>query len=904
MKLAFKLLIVLALSYNLSHSQNNIRENKILLELIQKGYDAGSIKNPSLFFTEYEKQGIAGEKSYFDIGKYFTSVSGIAINNQGTILAAGYEDGHLKLWNMKTGGVIKQLNLHSGAVTALKFSHDDQLLASGGPDNTIRVTRISSGNPTNIFYGATGLTSSLSFSHNGKILASGGMDKTISIWSMISNVKITSLISHRGQITDLDFSPNDVFLASASTDSLIKIWNTESWLENVNLKGHNGAVNTLTFFPDGFRLASGGSDSAIIIWSFLTGQVMKTLTDHKNRVNYLSFGLDGKKLFTGSYDNVIKVWNTDNYELLSNVKCSGVFRAISPDGVSAVLANGEIINVWNIDSSYQISSLAGHSATVSACATSKDNKRAASGSWDKTIKIWDMESGNLLLTLLGHSEGILSLDFSFDGERIVSGGFDKSVKIWAAKNGTLLNSFQEHNNFIWKVAFSPDGSLVAAADWDNTVIIWETATGRLLHRHLLAGSSFAFSPDSKKLVTGGFGLLKIWDVSRGYVLKDLSNMAGDIVSLTYSPDGYRIAAGSIDKSLRILDASSYTLLKNITNLSASVISQAFSPDGSKIVAGGGTALNIYDVYSGNLLQTIDMDLATMCVNYTSDGNKIIVSRDKYLRFYDARTFLTGKNMRGNVLCDGAGLSDVTLYLTGTGIDSSFSDKYGFYSFIAPAGGNYKITPVKKGYTFNPASFDIVNLNNDATINFSGFLNKISISGKVLHNNLPMSNVVINVSAFSNLPETKVTDQNGKYSITLDANKTYTVKPVKNGYSFDPPEKIFFSTSENHMQDFISTKSASLNADNLQIPVETNLLQNYPNPFNPTTNIEYNLASSLDVHLAVYDIYGREIETLVDKPQASGRYVINWEPKNIASGVYYCRLKAGHLIRTTKMIYVR
>ncbi len=83
-----------------------------------------------------------------------------------------------------------------------------------------------------------------------------------------------------------------------------------------------------------------------------------------------------------------------------------------------------------------------------------------------------------------------------------------------------------------------------------------------------------------------------------------------------------------------------------------------------------------------------------------------------------------------------------------------------------------------------------------------------------------------------------------------------------------------------------------------------LEQNYPNPFNPSTNIIYSIKEPGFVTLIIYDIYGREIETLVKEHQNSGKYLVNWQPKNLPSGVYYYQLKTGNLTSVKKMLYIR
>ena len=83
-----------------------------------------------------------------------------------------------------------------------------------------------------------------------------------------------------------------------------------------------------------------------------------------------------------------------------------------------------------------------------------------------------------------------------------------------------------------------------------------------------------------------------------------------------------------------------------------------------------------------------------------------------------------------------------------------------------------------------------------------------------------------------------------------------------------------------------------------------LNQNYPNPFNPETVISYQLVAGGQVSLKVYDILGKEIVTLVDKKQESGRYQVTFDASKLASGVYICRIVTGDFVKTIKMSLVK
>ena len=112
-----------------------------------------------------------------------------------------------------------------------------------------------------------------------------------------------------------------------------------------------------------------------------------------------------------------------------------------------------------------------------------------------------------------------------------------------------------------------------------------------------------------------------------------------------------------------------------------------------------------------------------------------------------------------------------------------------------------------------------------------------------------------------------------------------------------------------------------------------LEQNYPNPFNHRTNIRYSLPSSehreesteqraqggeerkastlhaLRTTLKIYNILGQEVRTLVDELKELGYYTVSWDGMDrhgneVASGVYFYRLKAGNFIHIKRMVLLK
>ncbi len=90
-----------------------------------------------------------------------------------------------------------------------------------------------------------------------------------------------------------------------------------------------------------------------------------------------------------------------------------------------------------------------------------------------------------------------------------------------------------------------------------------------------------------------------------------------------------------------------------------------------------------------------------------------------------------------------------------------------------------------------------------------------------------------------------------------------------------------------------------------IPSLHKLEQNYPNPFNPTTTITYSIGKPGPVSIKLYDITGREIQTLVNEVQPANTYSINFDANELSSGIYFYRLQVDrNFVDMKKMVLLR
>ena len=127
----------------------------------------------------------------------------------------------------------------------------------------------------------------------------------------------------------------------------------------------------------------------------------------------------------------------------------------------------------------------------------------------------------------------------------------------------------------------------------------------------------------------------------------------------------------------------------------------------------------------------------------------------------------------------------------------------------------------------------------------------------------------------------------------DTVGTYSIIYVGDNASYEPVGGVISAMSLTGVRTVAPT-----------VPISFNLYQSYPNPFNPTTIISYDLPNEEYVTLAVYDILGRRVGTVVNSDQQPGKYKVTFDGHSLSSGVYFYRLTAGSFTSVKKMLLMK
>jgi WD40 repeat protein len=285
--------------------------------------------------------------------------------------------------------------------------------------------------------------------------------------------------------------------------------------------------------------------------------------------------------------------------------------------------------------------LTGHRGSVESVTWSPNGKQLATASEDGTVKVWEAGGGKQVFTLTGHTNYVSSVAWSPDGNWLVTGSHDDTARVWDAHNGKELRSLNGHTARVLSVAWNPDGRRVATGSEDRSVKVWDALAGRellTLLGHIDRVWGVTWCQDGKKLAAVASGRHEhtavVWDVATG--LRLLTLPLSSAFSVACSPDGQRLATGSGSQAL-VWDVRSGQKLNTFAGHGGSVSSIAWSQDGARLATGSeDRTAKVWDAATGQQLLTLSGHSGSVSsIAWSPDGTQLATaSSDGTVRVWD------------------------------------------------------------------------------------------------------------------------------------------------------------------------------------------------------------------------------------------------------------------------------
>jgi WD40 repeat protein/transcriptional regulator with XRE-family HTH domain len=295
--------------------------------------------------------------------------------------------------------------------------------------------------------------------------------------------------------------------------------------------------------------------------------------------------------------------------------------------------------------------LRGHTDKVFGVAFSPDGKYLASGSGDGTARLWELATGETIHIFEGRAGEVGEVQFSPDGKYLAVSSTE-STQLWDIVSGQEVQVFSGIRGGT-SAAFSPDAKYIVTSSFnDKNSQLWDVATGQSLYTFQSDGEVIrvAYSPDGKYVLTGSVNYTaQLWDPATGDEIKTFAISSG-IESLTFSPDSTSIAFGNSNGNAQIWSINTGELIREFSGPEGFVQGIKFSPDGQTLLTGSADrAVRLWEVDTGQLIRVLGAHSAgVQGVAFSSDGRFVATaSEDKTARLWSLQTFPGGIELNGN-----------------------------------------------------------------------------------------------------------------------------------------------------------------------------------------------------------------------------------------------------------------
>ncbi|KAI4316394.1 hypothetical protein L6164_024378 [Bauhinia variegata] len=342
--------------------------------------------------------------SFYTFINTHNGLSCSSISHDGSLVAGGFSDSSLKVWDMaKLGQQPTSCNVY--ATSTEGKSHLNLLGENGTSQNEQMLGQSGGKRQYTLYQGHSGPVHAITFSPVGDFILSSSVDSTIRLWSTKLNANLVCYKGHNYPVWDVQFSPVGHYFASSSHDRTARIWSMDRIQPLRIMAGHLSDVDCVQWHANCNYIATGSSDKTVRLWDVQSGECVRIFIGHRSMILSLAMSPDGRYMASGDEDGTIMMWD------LSSGRC--------------------------------VTPLIGHTSCVWSLAFSCEGSLIASGSADCTVKLWDVttstkvprteeKSGNAnrlrsLKSLPTRSTPVYSLQFSRRNLLFAAGALAKSI---------------------------------------------------------------------------------------------------------------------------------------------------------------------------------------------------------------------------------------------------------------------------------------------------------------------------------------------------------------------------------------------------------------------------------------------------------------------------------------------
>jgi WD40 repeat protein len=618
---------------------------------------------------------------------------------RGGVLATGSDDHTVRLWDLRSGALLKQFNGHTEAVNSVAFSPDEQVLASAGEEGAVKhwgvedrqelralagqlrpggpmacsadgkwLLLAQANGPLAVVDTSTGLSRLvgsgplervhvLALSPDGRLTASAGDGPAIRVRD-VETGKVRSTFDHLPRPQALAFSPDGKWLVSAGTGSVIRFRDLAAGREKTPLAAPPRDVRVLAFSPDARTLATSAGGAAVTLWDLAAGKEGPTFRERAEVTN-VAWSRDGRMLATGCRSGLVSIrrGSLGRWSAPESYPAGEGLLGFLPDDTMLAFASRDRAWVYDL-AARALHSFAGTHLDGAAC-----------GAWGTSLALlrtrgvltlWRPGPQSQLLVQGQRLASVDSLAFSPDGKFLVTGSREEDLLItsWASWSvGGARGRLQQI-----RLARGPCPELR----------FWCAKSGlerpTFPAQETLGASHVAFCPDGRTVVSAGRGgVIWVWDriqnrLAHRFFISSAAEKCWEfweacrtfpgmsphfqeaVQALAVSPDGRTLAAASNRGEVTLWDLPSGRFRLSLPGHHAQLSCLAFSPDGRTLAVNHDRSVRLWQLPGdpsepSRLLRTLaGHSRAVCCLAFDPAGRTLATAgHDHRIVLWDLRS---------------------------------------------------------------------------------------------------------------------------------------------------------------------------------------------------------------------------------------------------------------------------
>lgn len=444
--------------------------------------------------------------------------------------------------------------------------------------------------------GTQGFDDPISFDATGTHVAVSVRGATVLI-DILTGERIGSYAGSRGLL-----SPDGTVLAVDAGDQFfplaLELVDVETGARRALQGAHTARIVGRVFSRDGTMLATAGDDRTVRIWDTATGAELHSLSGHTGRVLGAAFSPDGATLYSTGLDRSIITWD---------------------------LAGRRTIGSVVVEPTAQL-----HSEQLVVTDDASTTVRVPVGG--DTLDVIDLAAGTAASIETGHR--MVSSLVAGEGAIVYTSGEDGAVRRWDVSDATLTAerpASDSDGGGLTPLVPAPDGSVLYAQSRDGTLLTLDPETLRSIGPGLgtvPAILTAAVSPDGGRIAMSTFNppAVALLDLASG--VQRSTRVPGEVVALTFSPDGSMLFAGDVDgRTLRIGTEEVTVVGDPVTRHDGVVVNIAVAHDGERFASGGTDGkVGLWEAATGRYVGTVQPGAPNRAVQsrWLSDGHTLLV----------------------------------------------------------------------------------------------------------------------------------------------------------------------------------------------------------------------------------------------------------------------------------------